>query len=368
MNRTSTHLLAAIAASLMIVGCTPKGEKNDERVVPVKTITVGTSSGYNAQTYSGTIEESDGTTLSFAGGGTITHIYVSEGQTVSRGQLIATVDSRSVTNGAIASHAATEQANDLVSQAQTALHQAQDAYDRMKILHDNGSLPEIKWIEVETRLQQAKLALSQAQSNAKAAGATENITQKSVNDTRLTAPISGYIAEKMSDVGQNVLPGVPVVKLVQISKVKVSISVPENEISKIHNGQTLNVSVAALSGKQFHAVVVEKSVAADPLSRSYSVKAVIENPAHELLPGMVAEVGLPATSASLIALPASIIQIDADNKPFVWKTNNGKAEKAYVTLGVNVGDDVQISAGLHAGDKVICEGQQKVSTGMRVSE
>ena len=152
---------------------------------------------------------------------------------------------------------------------------------------------------------------------------------------------------------------------------KVSISVPEEEISQIRTGQLLQVKVSALGGKTFEARVSERGVTADALSRSYEVKAVIQNPQHELLPGMIAEVSLENMTESLpteqaIELPAEIIQIDADNRPFVWTVIDSKAHKAYVTLGQNTGDNVQISEGVKAGDNVICEGQQKVSNGMKV--
>lgn len=373
IKQTSKSLVALSFFLIAVMCCcTTDSEKKSEMTVKVKTMEVGASFCSGTQTYSGVIEEWDGTTLSFAAGGTITHIYVNEGQSVGRGQLIATVDSRNTASGANASHAATEQADDMVQQAQAALNQAQDAYNRMKILHDNGSLPEIKWIEVETKLQQAKLMVSQAKSNASAARSTENIARKSVADTRLYAPTSGYISTKMCDVGQNVMPGAPVVKLVQINRVKVSVSIPENEISHIHNGQTIAVSVAALGHKHFTAKVIEKGVVADPLSRTYMVKALIENPNHELLPGMIAEVTMASSSSSenigAATLPATIIQIDADNKPFVWTVVDGRAEKTYIELGQNIGDEVQITSGLQMGDRVICEGQQKVSTDMKVTE
>lgn len=373
MKQISAVLMAlSLFITTVMCGCTSNSKSENETIVKVKTMEVGASFGSGTQAYSGTIEEWDGTALSFATGGTITHIYVSEGQSVGRGQLIATVDSRNTANGANASHAATEQADDMVQQAQAALNQAQDAYNRMKILHDNGSLPEIKWIEVETKLQQAKLMVSQAKSNASAARSTENIARKSVADTRLYAPTSGYISTKMCDVGQNVMPGAPVVKLVQINRVKVSVSIPENEISHIHNGQTIAVSVTALGHKHFTAKVIEKGVVADPLSRTYMIKAVIENSNHELLPGMIAEVAMASSSSSnnngTPTLPATIVQIDADNKPFVWAVADGRAKKTYVELGQNIGDEVQITSGLQMGDRVICEGQQKVSTDMKVTE
>ena len=328
-----------------------KEKESDGKAVTVKTMTVGTAAAGGAQGYSGTIEEQSGSTLSFASIGTLSSVNVSEGQMVRQGQLIATIDKASVQSAYDAALAAKEQ--------------ALDAEQRMKMLHDAGSLPEIKWIEVQTQVRQAVSA--------------EKMAKKALTDTRLYAPFSGYIAQKQAEAGQSVAPGVPVVKLVKIDQVKVNISVPEEEIAKIRQGQTMKVAVAALGGKVFHARVTEKGVSADALSRSYEVKGVISNPSHELLPGMIASVSIPETSqpenlktsqpdSPTLTLPAEIIQIDADNKPFVWTVADGKASKAYVTLGENVGDNVRITSGLSAGSKVICEGQQKVSNGMRVRE
>ena len=340
-----------LAATIMLAGCSEQKEST-VKAVKVRTLTVEASQGADAQGYSGTIEEESGTVLSFASVGTLRSVSVGEGQMVRQGQLIATIDETSLQSAYEAALAAKEQ--------------ALDAEERMRLLHDAGSLPEIKWIEVQTQVRQAVSA--------------EKMAKKALTDTRLYAPFSGYIAEKQAEAGQSVAPGVPIVKLLRIDRVKVSISVPEEEISQIRIGQPLQVRVSALGGKTFKAKVTEKGVTADALSRSYEVKGIISNPQHELLPGMIAEVKTTAEgdlkspdsrlsdlkSATTVTLPAEIIQIDADNRPFVWTVVDGKAQKVYVTLGQNIGDNVQIAEGLEAGDKVICEGQQKVSNGLEV--
>ena len=328
---------------LMLGSCSKKnGQDTRVKAVKVKTMTVQPTTTDGRQGYNGTIEELNGSLLSFASVGTLRSVSVSEGQMVKRGQLIATIDETSLQSAHEAALAAKEQ--------------AMDAEERMRLLHDAGSLPEIKWIEVQTQVRQAVSA--------------EKMARKALTDTRLYAPFSGYIAEKQAEAGQSVAPGVPIVKLVRIDRVKVSISVPEEEIPQIRTGQLLHVTVPALDGRMFEAKVMEKGVTADALSRSYEVKAIIENPHHELLPGMIAEVTTAVHSPLAIhrnmTLPAEIIQIDADNKPFVWMVVDGKAQKTYVTLGQNIGDAVQIIDGLKIGDKVICEGQQKVSNGLEV--
>ncbi len=348
-----------LMATLVIGSCSEKKQNALEpQPVKVKTMLVGVSPVNGGQAYSGVIEEMSGSSLSFAGAGTVKTLSVSEGQFVSKGQLLGAIDPQTMQNTVNMAKAATTQAED-------ALKQAQDAYERMKLLHDNGSLPEIQWIDVQTKLSQAQQMLRQARSS-------EQIARKGLTDTRLFAPFSGYIAQKLIDIGSNVVPGMPVIKLVKIDQVKVNISVPEKEISAISKGQAINVTVAALGGKRFTARVIERGVSADPLSRTYEVKAVIANPRHELLPGMIANVEGVATTQhktrTCVSLPATIVQIDADNKPFVWIVQDGKAEKRIITVGDNSGDNVMVTGGLNTGDKVIVEGQQKVSTGMQVTE
>ena len=351
--------LVGLLAVLAVSGC---GKKKEDITQPVrvKTETVGTSNGYGGESYTGTIEEMNGVALSFTVGGTLKQLLVDEGQTVAKGQLVAVTDGQNQRNSLEMSQAS-------VRNAQAAYDQAQDAYKRMKMIHDKGSLSDIKWVEAQSDLERAKAALESAKAQSRIAG-------KSVGDTRLYAPFGGYISKKDMETGQTVSPGQPVVNLVRIDNVKVKISVPETEISGISNGSTVTVRVDALGNRLYKGKVTEKNVSGNALSHTYDVKAVIANPGHKLLPGMIAEVTTPTAPASSlsasasIALPAGIIQLNADNRTFVWTVANGKAQKTFVTTGENIGDKVAIVSGLQPGDKVITEGQQKVSTGMSVRE
>lgn len=373
-------MIAVSALSLLTVSCS-KQKQERENVVKVKTIEASYTSLYGAESYSGTIEENGGVSLSFPVGGTVKQLNVTEGQAVGAGQLIAILDATTLGNLVSASSATVGQAQAAVGQARAGLAQAEksaaqalDAYKRMKQLHDNGSLPEIKWVEVQTQYQQAQDAVnlvrqqvSQAEAAVQSAKAQKNISLKNLHDTRLYAPSAGYISKKLTEVGQNVAPGQPVAMLVNIRQVKVKINVPEDDIAKIHVGQEFRFTVSSLSGQTFTARVTEKGVSADPITRSYEVKAVADNANRKLLPGMVCDVYVQSSSnASAISLPANIIQIDIDNRPFVWTVVNGVARKTSVTLGESVGDNVQIVGGLSSKDKVIIEGQQKVSNGMKV--
>lgn len=354
MKKKLEAIVSLSVVALLALGCSNNNQPT-ENVVKVKTTKVTSTNISGEQNYSGSIEEMSGTSLSFVGAGTIKNLFVQEGQQVKAGQLIGVIDASSTNNAVTMAHAATEQAQETV-------RQANDAYNRMKLLRDNNSLPEIKWVEIETKVAQAKQMLTQAQ-------ASERIARKALTDTHITAPYSGYISKKNAEIGQNVMPGQPIANLVKIDKIKVKISVPENEVVKMHIGQKIMFKVSSLGETSFQGTIIEKNVAADPISRSYTVKAVADNPNHNLLPGMICEVYTSNSNKSMsISLPANIIQIDIDNRPFVWTVKNGKARKVYVDIDENAGENVIIKSGLQEGDKVITEGQQKVSNGMKIKE
>ena len=289
--------------------------------------------------YSGTVEEENGSFLSFAVGGTVSRVLVDEGDRVGKGQLIATLD--------------TEQLTHNHTSAQAALAQAEDTYRRMEELHGKGSLPEIKWVEAQTALQRAR--------------ASEQMARKQLADCRLYAPFSGVISKKFAEKGQNVGAGTQIAKLVAVGRMKVKISVPESEMAQISVGQKADVTIEAIGGASMQATVTEKGVAADPLSRSYDVKLSLPKADRKLLPGMVADVALRGGNTSMACiLPAHIVQIDERNNEFVWLAVGGKAVKRIVTVGGFTADGVTVTGGLADGDMVITAGAQKVSEGMRV--
>ncbi len=338
---------AALALlSALLVSCGKKQEaQTSVEPVAVKVMAVGTespmaASGYG---YSGTVEEENGTSLSFTTGGTILQLKVKVGDRVRKGQLIATVDPTQVKNSYDMAHATRMQ--------------AEDAYGRMKQLHDKGSLTEIKWVEAQSQLQQAISA--------------ESIARKSLADCSLHAPFDGVISEKYAEVGQNAAPGVPVVKLVTTKVLNVKISVPESEMANVRVRQHARIAVQALGDKQYEGYIVEKGVIADPISRSYNVKIRVEGTDNALLPGMVSQVALDGADASkagtaakaAVVIPAHLVQLGDDNSNFVWVDEGGKAVRRAIVCGEYQSNGVSIVSGLKTGDRLIVEGQQKVSNG-----
>lgn len=324
----------------MLTACSTKEEKNTQEAVRVVTETVSEAdANIFADTYVGEVEAQKTTSVSFCGNGTVVNIYVQDGQYVNKGQLIGELD-------------ATKSRNSLMA-AEAGMKQAQDAYDRMKMLYENGSLSEMDWVNVQT-------TLSQAESNL-------NNMQKNLGDCRLVAPCSGVIDNKRAEAGATVMAGQPVCDILDISNVKVKINVPEKEITSI--AKTATVMVDALGGEEFRSISMERGVKADAICRTYEIRYLVDNKDGKLLPGMVCNVGVEKQTSNpqnLITLPITSVQRGADKQMFVWTVKNGQAHRSTVSVGKSYGNRITITDGISKGDRVVVKGYQKLCEGASV--
>ena len=310
----------------------------EERVIPVGVLHIDTVSGLVRNTYPGYLEEGQSVEMAFKYGGTLQQLNVKQGSSVRKGQTLARVSS--------------PQMESTRRSAQSTLEQAQDAYDRLKKVHDNGSLPEIKWREMVANLEKAQSAL--------------DLANAMLADNTIRAPFDGTIASVNAEIGENIAPMKPIIRLINTKGMAVKISVPENEIAKVQVGDTAEIVIPALDDKRLNGKVIEKSMTASMLTHSYPVKVLIEHPDKELSPGMIGKVVLNADVNKGIIVPANAVLINQEGK-FVWVAEDDRATRRKITLSGYSGNGVIVSEGLGTGDVVIVEGYQKVSEGMKVS-
>ena len=339
MKRSILFIICLAAVVLTNCGRKQTTEPTS-KIIPVKVMYVGFSDNSHSRNYVGTVEETSAVSLSFSGMGTVERVLVSEGERVRKGQLLAVLNSSTAQN-----------AYDV---AKSTLNRAQDAYDRLKPLHEKGSLTDIKFVEAETGLEQAK--------------AMEAIAKKSVEDCKLYAPIGGIIAKRSVEEGVNVMPGLSAFKLVSLDEVNINVSIPENEIGSIKIGQAATVMVSAIGNQEYKGVVDKKGVEGNPVSRTYDVKIRLKNPTSELMPGMVCKVFLQnGDGAEKIIIPNKSVQIAPDNQKFVWIADGNTAKRRFITVGALSNYGIIVENGLTTGDRLIVEGGTKISEGMKVS-
>ncbi len=334
--KKSVLLLLAI---VVLNSCNEKkfnGVKAPTRVV---TEIVSAQTGASGPAYVGIVEEQEATAVSFTGMGVVQRVMVSEGQAVSRGQLIAVMDDT--------------QARNMLSGAEAQMAQANDALQRFQMLHDNGSLPEMQWVEIQSKVAQAKSQLE--------------VAKKNLADCKLIAPVSGIVGKKSVKAGETALPSQAVVTILNINTVKVKVSVPEAEVSAIQANSPSEIKVEAV-GRTLTGGRIEKGVQADPLTHTYDIRITVANSDHKLLPGMVANVafGLADIDAGM-RVPVAAVQRNADGNLFVWTVSeDSTAHRTMVSVGSTQGNNITISGGISGGQRIVTEGYQKLSEGTKV--
>lgn len=339
MDKTTLLLLTVIV--MMVSSCGKNGERNVKAPTRVKTHLVSPAMVDQAQTYVGIVEEREATAVSFTGMGVVRRMLVSEGQAVGRGQLIAEMDDT--------------QARNLLSGAEAQMAQANDAFERYKMLHDNGSLPEVQWVEIQSKVAQAKSQLE--------------VARKNLADCRLTAPVGGIIGRKLIGAGETALPSQAVVSILDISTVKVKVAVPEAEMAGITASTPTTITVDAINGT-FQGGRIEKGVQADALTHTYDIRIHVANSNRQLLPGMVASVRFVSEGSQAISgqsIPVTSVQKNADGSLFVWTVaKDSTAHRTTVTIGNTQGNYVAVTSGLQVGQRIVTEGYQKLSEGTKV--
>lgn len=331
--------------TILIAGCGPVATQPStaEKTIAVRTAKVTRQEKSTGLHYSGTIEASRTVPLTFQATGTIEKIYVETGDAVKKGQLLASLDNTDMKN--------------IYDAAVSRYEQAKDAWDRLKTVHEKGSLPEIKWVEMETNLEQAK--------------STMEIAKNNLEKCNMRAPVTGLVGRRNIEPGQSAIgSALSPIELVQIETVLVKISAPENEIGRITKGQNAGFSVAALNGRYFEGTVTNISPVADLLSRTYPVKIQVNNPGLELKPGMVCDVTLsPDTVEGNLVIPYRAVSKDDDGKAFVFKvTDDGRqVVKQQITTGSYGEAGIEVLGGLALNQEIVVEGMEKLSDNSLIS-
>ncbi|MEI6864604.1 efflux RND transporter periplasmic adaptor subunit [Flavicella sp.] len=333
-------IVITLASVITIISCNPKVEsktslKKQEHSIKVVTEIVSKNKNNTHMNYTGVITPYSTTPLGFQLPGLVKNIYVKEGDVIKKGQILASINNE------------TYQSTYAIAKASQ--EQAQDAYERLKKVHDQGSLPEIQWQEMNTNLTKA---------NASAAIALQNLKR-----CNIIAPVNGTIGKRDLEIGATTTPGVSVFDLMTIKNVYVRISVPETEINKIKSGQIAEITIPAISYQKLSATVQNIGVVANQFSKTYEVKLIMNNPNQIIKPGMACDIDLITnTMSNHIAIPYSAVIQEENKKNYVYTVNksNNKVSKQLVDIGLFSNNEIIIINGLSEGDFIVVTGHQKL--------
>ncbi len=211
-------------------------------------------------------------------------------------------------------------------------------------------------------VQTAQAAVTSAQTQIEQA-------RKNISDAVVTAPISGFVADRPADLGEYVTPASKIATIVRTNPLRVRIDVPEQSVGNVQVGQSVSVNISAFPDRAFSGRVARISPNVTATSRTLTVEAEVENPNNQLKPGQFASVRvLQPKSSPAVLVPQKAVRTEAGSSRIFVINKNGRAEQRLVQLGQQEGDLIEIRNGVAADELVVTSNVDQLSDGVQVRQ
>ena len=271
--------------------------------------------------------------------GTVIKVEASEGETVSKGQIIARIDP--------------DDFRIAVDSARATYELAIAQHKRLASLHDQGIVPEAKIENLEAQVKTSKAALENA--------------ELMLSRCTIKAPISGVIRRLDATEGLLLSVSDPVAEILQVDRVKAVVGIPESDVALVRNIKEVHLTIQALDNKEV--VGRHHFLAGSPESgaRLYRLELAIDNKDNLIMPGMFFRAKLvKRVIKDTVAVPLFTV-IKREDQQFVFVEEDGVAKKLPVELGIMEDWRVQITKGLSPGSRVVVEGHRDIDHGHKLN-
>ena len=309
-----------MAASLVACNSTSKDKATEEVVtaIAVKTAVAEIHTVDLLETYTSEVmayKENDITPA--AQGLHIDRILVDVGDKVTVGQTLVILDQTTL------------------KQQELNLATAQDNYDRMVPVYEAGGISEQQIIQMKNTLELQREVV-------------ENLRKNST----IKSPISGVVTARNFENG-DLFASMPILHIMQIDKLKVKANISEQYFTSVKVGDKVTIEVDIYPGQQFEGEVSRINPAFDARTRTFGVEITIPNKDMVLRPGMYARAIFNMGQRESVMIPDQALQKQVgSSERFVYVIENGVADYRFVTDGRRVGNLIEITSGIEAGDVV----------------
>ncbi|PWD97964.1 efflux RND transporter periplasmic adaptor subunit [Marinilabilia rubra] len=341
--RTSLMTLFFTGLVILNTGCssTEPEQKKEARYVKIEEVQPQITA--NAKTFNAAIEENRKSSVPFRVGGPLEKIFFDEGDFVKKGQILAQLDKRDFKTRLLA--------------AEAQFTQAKGEFERYSQLYEQNKLPANTYEKIKSAYLAAKSNWENA-SNA-------------LSDTRLTAPFSGFVFQKLINNHETIAPGQPVLILIDTNTLEVNFGVPESVVNTLKEGQEVGITVNHHTDNRHSATIHSISHKAGD-DRLFHVRLKMKNPDPEIIkPGMTAKAIVAETESKKSSRP--VVPTEAifysGNQPNVWifnETNNQVSRRPVTTGLVNDEGMIQIAKGIQPNEKIVTAGVHSLLEGQKV--
>lgn len=346
-----SRLLPALLLPFVLAACKKEAAlPPPTRAVLAYEVTSATVGG--GASYAGEIRPRIESALGFRIAGKLIERRVDLGASVKAGQVLARLDP---SDPDLAAQAARSQ--QAAAQADADLAHAEA--ERFRALRAQNFIS-------QSALDGKLAALKATQSRLAAARAQAAVAGHQTQYAELVADAAGTVSGVLSEVGQVVTAGQPVLRVARPSEKEVAIAVAENRVGELNAARDITVSLWADAERQYRGRLREISPQADPVTRTYAARVALIGADEQVRLGMTATVRLAATAPTALLVPASSI-VQVDGQPAVWVLGEGGAiSKRPVVVAAWREDGALVKSGLQPGERIVAAGGQKLMPGEKV--
>jgi membrane fusion protein, multidrug efflux system len=295
----------------------------------------------------------------------IAEIRVHEGDRIQRGQVLAVLDEaqpRAALDRATAADLASQQG---ITAADSDLALAEATFKRYQNLYEKKSVSPQEFDEVKARYQAAEARRDMARAGQTQAKAAVQQAHTALGYTRILAPFDGLVTEKKADVGMLVSPGMPIFTVEDLHRYRLEATVNETDLKYVRMGQQVPVIIDAVGDTELKGRVVEIVPAADAASRSFLVK--IEIPSDPALrSGLFGRAQFSRGERSSLFIPRTAVVERGQLQGIYVLDQNKVANLRYITLGKPSGGQVEVLAGLQAGETLVADPGDREFSGKKI--
>lgn len=281
--------------------------------------------------------------------GRVDEIVKKEGDTVRRGDVLARVESREVA-------ARVAQAEAAVAAARAMEQNARLMKERMERLHARQAAS-------QKNLDDAIAGYDAALANLRAAEEGVKAAEVYLAYSEVTAPFDGVVSERMVEVGDMAAPGRPLFVVESVSRVKIEAQVPESEAAGLSAGDRVDVVVLGQAREARLSAVLPS---ADPRSRTFTVRTMLDNKDGRLRSGMFARLRLPGPGRTLVAVPETAVVRRGPLTGLFVVAEDNTARLRWVTVGRSHDGEIEVLTGLSAGERVVAQPPEELEDGRPV--
>lgn len=341
-------LLALAAAALLAAACSPAPVPDESPVRAARIEPVQPAQSAAVRDFVGRVEARLTVDLAFQVGGRLADFPVSEGQQIEEGALVAALETQDF-----------ERAR---REARVQLQQARQDLERQQTLNERGIASDAALEQAQTAYDLRAVALDNARQN--------------LDYATVTAPFEGLVSRRLVDNFTTVAPGQPVVRLQDVSELRVAIQVPESVLALVDETEPVEMSARFpfLPDQTFPLEFRELVAEPDQASQTYTALLALPNdiPAN-ILPGMTANVRIIIEPSAVaenpgVRVPVTALAAAPDGGFQVWVFNPaaGEVNARRVAVGPVTGDTVLVEEGLSAGEQIVTAGVTALHEGMAV--